>query len=667
MRRLSGPWSPGLTALLFGLAWSVGSGGLGAPTAGAQGWPSDPAVNVAVSDTILEQSEQVILADGGGGAFFVWQDLRRNWRDRRVLRLNASGDVSAGWPEQGINLTQETQGSFGAVAVKSGSDAVILCWLENLSPITIRAQKVDTNGVRLWSLPGVVVNANPRNELSAAVAMPDGGVMVFYEKDLPFAVDTLYAMRLDASGQRMWQEDLVICDAVGEQDGLRALMSSDGNVILTWGDHRTTPSWFDPQEIEYYAQKLDPNGIELWGHNGIRILPAYGYSGYPRANFAGGFAAACNFAVPSERSDMKLVNIGGDGSPMPGWSADGVVIATDPLAREGGELSVSPSDGSLLLVWWDGVTQTRLKALKVSATGEVLWPNGGIPLYDTTAVIGWSMAPDGEGGAYVSIETPADDIIAQHVRADGSFAWPGWGVPVTTAPGLQYWSETAPDSSGGIFVCWLDNRDPATDPDLYAQHVNADGSLGGAVTAAAAAAVEAAVDGGCARVLWQTAEAAGVSFTIQRETTGNGWVTLGSASPDGSGRIAYRDCEVLPGGTYSYRLEWRSEGASGRTIPITLMIELEPRFHLAMPAPNPVRHETNLEFTLTRPSRVRLDVLDLAGRRVATPFEGTRSAGTHRLAWRTTDREGDPLAPGAYILRIVADGRSLTRRFFVVR
>lgn len=635
----------------------------------ATGWPTDPSVNVAVRDTLGAQTEHVIVSDAGGGAFFVWKELGV-FADRRVARLDASGSISAGWPASGINLTQETNGAFEASVVRSGPSSVIVVWEERLNADFLRAQKIDTSGVLLWPAPGIAVS-DDIGQLEAAVGLPDGGVMVVFSHDYGSNVDTAFVMRINADGTRAWPQAIVLCDAIGRQANFRTTLVSDSEMVAEWMDGRTTPIPSDPQAREVYAQKLRFDGVEVWAHNGKRLL-AEGYTETIRANGFGGFAGPILFNTLTSSGDLKLLNIGADGSPMPGWPDEGRVIAANPTAAEGGGISVSPTDGSTLLVWGDGSSMRGLKAQKIDVQGNVLWPNGGVALFDSTVTMaGWNLAPDGKGGAFVTIEYPLSNtnIIAQHVLANGVSAWPGWGVPVTVAPNVQYWSQVEPDSAGGVFVCWRDWRHStlASDPDLYAQHVNADGTLGGVVTATEAAAVEASYEGGCARIAWYASDAFGVEFTVQREAGDGAWAVVGSATVDGTGQLAHRDCDVQPGATYSYRLEWNDAGTLRHTVPISLAIDPAPLLALGLPYPNPIGREATVEFTLPRDGHVRLEVLDLAGRRVATILAGTEAAGVHRSSWRPAAGDGRRLAPGCYVLRLSSEGQALSRRVVILR
>ncbi len=64
-------------------------------------------------------------------------------------------------------------------------------------------------------------------------------------------------------------------------------------------------------------------------------------------------------------------------------------------------------------------------------------------------------------------------------------------------------------------------------------------------------------------------------------------------------------------------------------------------------APNPFNPTAEIRFELPREGRVRLEVLDLAGRRLQTLLDEVRSAGAHRLLYRPAD-----LASGTYLYRL---------------
>ncbi len=74
--------------------------------------------------------------------------------------------------------------------------------------------------------------------------------------------------------------------------------------------------------------------------------------------------------------------------------------------------------------------------------------------------------------------------------------------------------------------------------------------------------------------------------------------------------------------------------------------------------PNPFNPETEISFALPEQSLVKLIVLDVLGRELATLIDGERSAGYHRIRWNGSDASGNKLGSGIYFYRITATGES---------
>ena len=84
---------------------------------------------------------------------------------------------------------------------------------------------------------------------------------------------------------------------------------------------------------------------------------------------------------------------------------------------------------------------------------------------------------------------------------------------------------------------------------------------------------------------------------------------------------------------------------------------------LAPVQPNPVRGTGLVGFALPAAAAVRLSVLDVQGREVATLAEGDYAAGRHQVRWEHAGGTG----PGLYFVRLSAMGRTLVRRTVVMR
>jgi hypothetical protein len=68
--------------------------------------------------------------------------------------------------------------------------------------------------------------------------------------------------------------------------------------------------------------------------------------------------------------------------------------------------------------------------------------------------------------------------------------------------------------------------------------------------------------------------------------------------------------------------------------------------------PNPFNAQTRVSFTLEAESWVRVDVLDVLGRQVATLAEGRHGPGERSIDWQGRDDRGNALSSGVYLLRL---------------
>jgi hypothetical protein len=86
--------------------------------------------------------------------------------------------------------------------------------------------------------------------------------------------------------------------------------------------------------------------------------------------------------------------------------------------------------------------------------------------------------------------------------------------------------------------------------------------------------------------------------------------------------------------------------------------------HLDGSVPNPSRGSTTISFTLPVGGRVSLEIVDIAGRRIATLVDRTMEAGPHHYVWDGRGAEGG-VPPGVYLCRLrqgdAVDARTIIR------
>jgi len=85
------------------------------------------------------------------------------------------------------------------------------------------------------------------------------------------------------------------------------------------------------------------------------------------------------------------------------------------------------------------------------------------------------------------------------------------------------------------------------------------------------------------------------------------------------------------------------------------------------PFPNPTRGGVSFSFALSQAGRVRAEVFDASGRRVALPLDLDLSVGPHDGAWDGRRSDGGRAGSGVYYLRLTLPGYIENRRITLAR
>jgi hypothetical protein len=87
---------------------------------------------------------------------------------------------------------------------------------------------------------------------------------------------------------------------------------------------------------------------------------------------------------------------------------------------------------------------------------------------------------------------------------------------------------------------------------------------------------------------------------------------------------------------------------------------------LASGRPNPFGEECRLSFVLPRAGRARLEIFDVAGRRVATLLDEALLEGRHEVTWQRMDRDGRRVTGGIYFARLESSGEACTTKLVLL-
>jgi hypothetical protein len=131
--------------------------------------------------------------------------------------------------------------------------------------------------------------------------------------------------------------------------------------------------------------------------------------------------------------------------------------------------------------------------------------------------------------------------------------------------------------------------------------------------------------------------------------------------------FAFKDIDCKPGAAYQYRVDVSDE--AGRRI----LFETDP---ISIPAlslslyqncPNPFNPSTEIRYSLPEKCRVRLEVYDISGRRMASLVDGVQASGSHPVVWNGVDERGSSVASGVYFYRLTAGKETISKKMVLLK
>lgn len=628
------------------------------------------------------------MADGRGGVYVVNADYRDRYgtdADAYLQHLDSGGYRHPGWPASGLAVC--VMRNFQAVGsfAPDGAGGILLAWRDDRDPATtgadIYAQRIGADGVLPpgWTENGVPVCRDSSYQQLSTVYYTSigsdgvGGAFVAwddYRADPTGLTQNAYVQHLLANGSRdaRWPPDgRPACLAPPGRGGHAVIPDDAGGAFVIFGDtRRGIPEPFD---ADIYGQRIRADGTNApgWPAEGRLLVSRFaGIRGALPDDTGGFYVVRSRLTEESFPYDAELWvhRFTFDGGRAAGWPEEGVLVCGGPGSRY--DIQVErDAQGGVVFAWWEfrpgQWPEIHVSRIRPDGTLPPGWPVNGLRVSNPASYPYNDFDPavtyDGAGGLYVAwcrdFNTVSPSYL-QHITANGAIApgWPEFGHLVATSL-EQSVPKLVSDGEGGAIVVWQANYD-----EFYAARFAADGPVAASVSLARSEALADRI-----ALEWRTSEPPSFAATLERSEHAGEWRALATLSPDGEGRLAYEDRVVEPGRRYGYRLAWQEAGTRSTSAEVWLETPLGLPLALHGFTPNPSPAAASVAFTLAEAGEARIEVLDVAGRRIGAHEVGSLGAGRHTLR---LDERG-PLAPGLYLLRLVTPGDVLTARGVVVR
>lgn len=92
-------------------------------------------------------------------------------------------------------------------------------------------------------------------------------------------------------------------------------------------------------------------------------------------------------------------------------------------------------------------------------------------------------------------------------------------------------------------------------------------------------------------------------------------------------------------------------------------VQLPQSISLSQNYPNPFNNTTTIPYQVNRPTDIKIEVYDTAGRRVTTLFDGKKMPGNHSETWNGTDSNGNTVSSGVYMLKVTSPDHTITKPY----
>ena len=262
----------------------------------------------------------------------------------------------------------------------------------------------------------------------------------------------------------------------------------DGNIILGWSDTRTG-------DRDVYAQKIDSEGNELWGDDGLLVV---GYEGRQEdpimiSDGDGGFYVIwSDFRnPPTSEGQPYAQHVSFDGSLT--WDADGIPLSDEKL--EEFTLNMCKDGNGGAFVTWKKKSSSHfgsyLNQTNAGPTSEVeiissQWSHSN-PSLETAgnggAMMVWADERNGEKDIYGQrLVYNGTDVVLEwetieDENGDNIDNYPVGGIPISTASGSQSSQKVTYYSEEYSVVVWQDERNDDGDlyPDIYVTFIDING------------------------------------------------------------------------------------------------------------------------------------------------------------------------------------------------
>ncbi len=453
-------------------------------------WSYNSIVNTQLSDLTGEQVIPKVAVCDDGNLYVSWFSMEVGNYNVRLQLLDKDGNSL--WPANGILVSSQPQMSWLTdwdLAVDPDNYALITFQdIRNTSnnPVGYRVSPI---GEQMWGQDGIELSNNPNFEPSPQVCATEAGNAIFAWQSEATTNSEVHLQKVSPGGDLLWGEGLVIAKSGINVTYPFLFPAEDDYVYLIWHEE-TGPYWAPNRGL--FVQKLDADGNFLWENDLVVYAPVP--SGVVitlqmSQDNSGGIVFSWYGNDVETHFNCWVQYMDGEGYiTMP---QNGLVVSTSMARNHMYPAPVFLTQSQEIIIYFSeqdlNQNQRGLYAQKLDIQGNRLWTDEGkqlIALSDNDYSLPMASGLDNRAicvyQAYEFGNYMDSKIQAVMLNSEGNYVWAEEFIDMSSYQGVKLHTVMTDYYYGQWVAVWEDERNDGGD--IYAQNIQPDGTLGEVIT-----------------------------------------------------------------------------------------------------------------------------------------------------------------------------------------
>jgi hypothetical protein len=446
-------------------------------------WSDNPLENTPIAVMAGEEAIPKIATSASGTSYVAWFSNEAGNYNVRLQKLDVNGVKM--WSDDGLIVSNHQAMTWLTdwdMAVDHEEHAILTFQDIRTGNNNIFAYRISPDGEFAWGANGLQLSNSPTafNVSPKVIVTDSNNVVIAWQAD-----DVIIRQKVTPSGQKLWGDDGITMSGTNTFSWPQLLAVGDDEVIMKYFEDSGVP-WAPTRHV--YAQRYDQSGNGIWTNPTV-ISNAGGISAWTQIfSFIGDGNDGFFIAWHDDHDNNMLASvfvqqINASGQAV--FPSNGVEASLMPGRNNFYPHLALPEGSDEVFVFWnemDGNQDNRgIYGQKISSAGARLWTNNGKPFVELSPTdiypFGAEVSPTDMTVFFLQSSGGNNaHLKAMRIATDGSFVWNDQIIALSSVQSNIIHPVVNQHNSTQWITVWEDTRNGQAD--IYGQNIQTDGTLG---------------------------------------------------------------------------------------------------------------------------------------------------------------------------------------------